>query len=160
MSRPGERREVGLDPAVPGRVGGQGRRPVVPAKQALIEQCGIAPGESVEVGAVRFGIDVVGDDLHPGLGNRVMVLLRRPLVRRDVLDPVADPGRRLRHAVAPHGHEGQVDVLPVPELPAGTGDPRQNPGQFGVSRTVRSGRGLMTGDWSLMAGERSLVTGH
>ena len=96
----------------------------------------------------RVGIDVVGDDLHPGLGDRVVVLLRRPLVRGDVLDPVADPGRGLRHAVAPYGHEGQVDVLPVPELPAGTGDPGQDPGQFGVSRAVRSGRGLMTGDWA------------
>ena len=109
------------------------------------------PGEGVEVGAVRVGADVVGDDLHPGPGDRVVVFLRGPFVRGDPLDPVADPRRRLGHAVVPHGQEGQVDVLPVPELPAGAGDLGQDRGQFGVGEPVRSGRRLMVRYRSLVA---------
>lgn len=132
----------------------------MPAEQALIEQRGVAAGEGVEVSAVRVSVDVVGDNLHPGPGDRVVILLRRPLVRGDVLDPAADPDGGRWHAVAPHGHEGQVDVLPVPELPAGTGDPGQDLGQFGVGGAVCSGRAPGAGDRSLMAGERTIVMGH
>jgi hypothetical protein len=89
-------------------------------------------GEGAEVGAVRIGVRVMGDDLYPGLGDRVVVLLRGPLVRGDVLDPVADPGRGLGHAVPAYGQEGQVNVLAVPELPAGSGDLGQERGQVRV----------------------------
>src|SRR5207248_894792 len=89
-----------------------------------------------EVLAVRICIDVVGDDLHPGPRDGVVVLLRSPRVHGDVLDPVADPGDRLGHAVPPHGHEGQVDVLPVTEIPVRAGDLGQDGGQFGVAWDV------------------------
>jgi len=105
----------------------------------------MAPGESLEVGAVRVGRHVVGDDLDPGPGDRVVVFPRRPLVRGYVPDPVADPGGGLRHAVTPDGQEGQVDVLPVPELPAGAGDLGQDRGQLAARRP----------GWAL-----SLVSGH
>jgi hypothetical protein len=109
----------------------------VPAEQALVEQRGVVPGEGLEVGAVRVGGHVVSDDLDPGPRDRVMVLLRSPLVSGEVPDPVADPGGGLRHAVAPHGQEGQVDVLPVAELPAGAGDLGQDRGQFAAGRPGR-----------------------
>src|SRR6516165_3985561 len=115
-------------------------------------------GKGTEVGTVRVGVDVVGDDLHPGPGDRVMVLLRSPLVRGYVPDPVADPDGGLRHAVAPHGQEGQVDVLPVPELPAGAGDLRQDRGQFGVGQTVRPA--VLAWTRNILAGERDLLAGH
>ena len=100
----------------------------MPAEQALVQERGIASGEGVEVGAVRVGLDVVGDDLDPGAGDRVVVLLRGPLVRGDVPDPGADPVGGFRHAVAPNREEGQVDVLTVPELTAGAGDRGQDRG--------------------------------
>src|SRR5205814_2320882 len=90
--RLGERQEVRLDPAAPRRGGGQGRGSVVPAQQALVEQHGMSVGEGTEVGAVRIGAGMVGDELYPGAGDRVVVLLRGPLVRSDALDPAADPG--------------------------------------------------------------------
>jgi hypothetical protein len=109
----------------------------VPGQQALVEQGGIPIGEGAEVGAVRIGLHVVGDEFHPGPGDRVVVFLRGTLVRGDALDPVADSRRRLGHAVPAHGQEGQVDVLPVPELPAGPGDLEQERGQFVAGPVVR-----------------------
>ena len=92
--------------------------------------------ERAEVLALRPGSGMVGDDLHPRPGHGVVVLLRSPRVRGDVLDPVADPGDRLGHAVSPHGHEGQVDVLPVPEIPVRAGD-------LTVRHLQRVGRGAL-----------------
>jgi hypothetical protein len=83
-----------------------------------------------------------------------MVLLRGPFVRGNALDPLADPGDRLGHAVPPDGQEGQVDVLPVPKRPARTGDLGQDDRQFGVGlAAVRRASGLMVR-------ERSLVVVH
>ena len=65
--------------------------------------------------------EVVGDDLDPGAGDRVVILLRCVLVRADVTDPAADLADGLGHAIALDGQEGQVDVLAVPELPGRAG---------------------------------------
>jgi hypothetical protein len=108
----------------------------VPAQQSLVEKRGMPRGEAAEVSAIRVGLGVVGDDLHPGPRDRVVVLLRRPRVDGDLLDPVADLRDRLRPAVPPHSQEGQVDVLPVPELPVRPGDLGQDGGQFGVRRSL------------------------
>jgi hypothetical protein len=100
----------------------------VPAEQALVQERGVPPGEEVEVRAVRFRADVVGDDLDPGAGDRVMVFLRGPLVRGHATDPGADFAGGLRHAVTLYREEGQVDVLTVPELPGRAGDRGQDRG--------------------------------
>jgi hypothetical protein len=103
----------------------------------------MALGEAAEVQAVRVRGHVVRDQFHPGPRDGVVVLLRRLLVRRDLPDPAADRADRVRHPVSPHRVEGQVDVLPVAELPARPGDPGQDCRQLrivragGVARTRR-----------------------
>ena len=58
------------------------------------------------------------------------------------------------HAVPAYGQEGQVDVLPVPELPAGSGDLGQQRGQFGVGLAAVRDRPRRA------AGERNLLVRH
>src|ERR1039458_76738 len=62
---PGERGEVGLDPAGPGPWAGQRRRMVEPGQQALAEQGWVVVGERGEVVVAAFG-RVVPDQFHPG----------------------------------------------------------------------------------------------
>jgi hypothetical protein len=113
----------------------------------------MAPGEAVEVGALLVRRDVLGDDLDPGAGDRVVILLRCSLVRTDVPDPAADLADGRGHAVALDGQESQVDVLAVPELAVGPGDRGQDRGELGASRAARVGG-------PHVVGRRVLVRGH
>jgi hypothetical protein len=109
----------------------------VPAEQALVQERGVPSGEDLEVRAVRVGRNMVRDQFHPGTRDRVVILLRGPLVRGDTADPAADLPGRLRHAVPPHRQEGQVDVLAVPELPDVTGNLGQDRRQVRIGRLRR-----------------------
>src|SRR4051794_5581751 len=86
---PGERREVGGDPARPRLGTGQRRGPVEAGQQALVQQGRVALEEGGEVVRGPFA-DVVPDQLDPGPADARVVLLRCSGVPGGALDPGAD----------------------------------------------------------------------
>ena len=88
----------------------------MPGQQRLVEQGRVAVSEGAEVSYGRIGRDVVRDEPGPGDRDRFVVLVRRAVASRDLLDPLAQPARRV--ALLAGRDEREVDVLAVAEPPA------------------------------------------
>ena len=69
----------------------------------------------------RVADGVVGDQLHPGAADRLVVLLRGARVPGGAPDAVADQADRGGHPVPADRQPGELDVLPVTEPAAGPG---------------------------------------
>src|SRR5215471_7507339 len=111
---PGERGQVGLDPAGPGLVARQRRGPVEAGEQLLVEQRRVLVRERAEVGAAGvFG--VMAHQFDPGPADGGVVLLRDSRVAGGALDALADHVNGRVGAEAPDGEPGQMDVLAVSE---------------------------------------------
>src|ERR1035441_7262730 len=115
---PGERDDVGFDPARPGPGASQGRGSVKAGQQALVEQNPMVLSEISEVTSALFG-RVAPHQLDPGAADGGVVLLGGSRVAGGALDAVADQVHRCGGAVPAHGQPGQGDVLAVAEVPPG-----------------------------------------
>jgi hypothetical protein len=101
-------------------------------EQSLVKQPLVAIGEGLELRALRVGLDMVCNQLHPASCDGVVVFVRCPVSIGDLLDPLAHVGDRRWHAISAYGEECEMDVLTVAESVIGTDDLAEDLYQLGI----------------------------